>query len=112
MATASVPLLEAVEVSCAYTGQTPTQALENLSLEVQDNEFVAVLGPVGCGKTTLLRIFAGFLHPTKGSVRCGGLSIEGPGWQRGYVLPEGSIFPWVTGRGDVAVGLLAKVLGP
>jgi ABC-type nitrate/sulfonate/bicarbonate transport system ATPase subunit len=75
------PQLEAVDVSYTYAGSSPTQALDALGLEIQDNEFVALLGPVGCGKTTLLRIFAGFLRPTKGAVRCGGASIDGPSWQ-------------------------------
>src|SRR5438874_4901727 len=65
-----------------------------------------------CGKTTLLRIFAGFLRPTKGSVRCAGSSIEGPGWQRGYVLQEPSIFPWMTVRENLEFGLLAKGVAP
>src|SRR5207253_9188521 len=69
-ANASPPLLEALDVSYTYSGLRPTQALEDLSLEVKENEFLAVVGSVGCGKTTLLRIFAGFLRPTKGSVRC------------------------------------------
>jgi len=111
-ASASPPVLEAVEVSYAYPGPTPTEALDRLSLELKDNEFVALLGPVGCGKTTLLRIFAGFLRPTKGSVRCGGASIDGPGSQRGYVLQEEAIFPWMTVRKNVEFGLLAKGLEP
>jgi len=109
-ASGSPPVLEAVDVSYAYSGPTPTQALDGLSLEVKDNEFVALLGPVGCGKTTLLRIFAGFLRPAKGSVRCGGASIDGPGSQRGYVLQEEAIFPWMTVRKNVEFGLLAKRL--
>lgn len=112
MANALPPLLEAVDVSYIYAGSTSTQALEGLGLEVKDNEFLALLGPVGCGKTTLLRIFAGFLRPTMGSVRCGGSSIDGPGWQRGYVLQEESIFPWMTVRENVEFGLLAKGLEP
>src|SRR5207237_10612981 len=88
------------------------QALEDLSLEVKENEFLAVLGPVGCGKTTLLRIFAGFLRPTKGSVRCAGSSIDGPGWQRGYVLQEQAIFPWMTVRENREFGVLAKGVAP
>ena len=112
MANPSPALLEAVDVSYAYSGPTPTQALEDLSLEVKDNEFLALLGPVGCGKTTLLRIFAGFLRPTAGSVRCGGSSIDGPGWQRGYVLQEQAIFPWMTVRENLEFGLLAKGLAP
>jgi ABC-type nitrate/sulfonate/bicarbonate transport system ATPase subunit len=108
----SSPLLEAVDVSYTYSGQTPTRALEELSLAVKDNEFLALLGPVGCGKTTLLRIFAGFLRPAKGSVRCAGSSIDGPGWRRGYVLQEEAIFPWMTVRENVEFGLLAKGLAP
>jgi ABC-type nitrate/sulfonate/bicarbonate transport system ATPase subunit len=106
------PLLEAVDVGYTYSGQTPTRALEGLSLDVKEGEFVAVLGPVGCGKTTLLRIFAGFLRPTTGSVRCAGSTIVGPGWQRGYVLQEEAIFPWMTVRENVEFGLLAKGLAP
>jgi ABC-type nitrate/sulfonate/bicarbonate transport system ATPase subunit len=83
-----------------------------MSLTVKDGEFVAVLGPVGCGKTTLLRIFAGFLAPKSGTVRCAGAPIRGPGWQRGYVLQEEAIFPWMTVRENLEFGLLAKGLEP
>jgi ABC-type nitrate/sulfonate/bicarbonate transport system ATPase subunit len=110
--TAKAPLLEAVDLGYSYSGPTPTQALAGLSLDVAAGEFVAVLGPVGCGKTTLLRIFAGFLRPTSGVVRCEGAGIDGPGWQRGYVLQEEAIFPWMTVRENVEFGLLAKGLEP
>jgi len=108
----SPPALEAEDVSYIYSGPPPTHALQNLTLQVRDNEFLAVLGPVGCGKTTLLRIFAGFLRPTSGAVRCGGSAVDGPGWQRGYVLQEQAIFPWMTVRENVEFGLLAKGLEP
>jgi ABC-type nitrate/sulfonate/bicarbonate transport system ATPase subunit len=108
----SPPALEADDVSYTYPGPPPTHALQNLTLQVRDNEFLAVLGPVGCGKTTLLRIFAGFLRPTSGSVRCAGSAIDGPGWQRGYVLQEQAIFPWMTVRENVEFGLLAKGVEP
>ena len=104
--------LEAVDLGYTYSGETPTQALEGLNLNVSDNEFLALLGPVGCGKTTLLRIFAGFLQPTKGLVRCDGSSVDGPSPQRGYVLQENAIFPWMTVRDNVEFGLLAKGLEP
>jgi NitT/TauT family transport system ATP-binding protein len=105
-------LLEAIEVGYTYPGRTPTRALERLSLQVARNEFVALLGPVGCGKTTLLRIFAGFLQPAEGTVRCAGSVIDGPGWQRGYVLQEQAIFPWMTVRENLEFGLRAKGLDP
>jgi len=104
--------LEAKDVGYTYSGAMSTNALEGFSLDVADGEFVAVLGPVGCGKTTLLRIFAGFLRPTKGSVRCAGAPIDGPGWQKGYVLQEEAIFPWMTVRENIEFGLLAKGLLP
>jgi sulfonate transport system ATP-binding protein len=104
--------LQAVEVGYTYPGPTPTRALEGLTLEVHDKEFLAVLGPVGCGKTTLLRIFAGFLRPTTGSVQCDGSTVDAPSWQRGYVLQEDAIFPWMRVRENVEFGLLAKGLDP
>ena len=104
--------LEAVDVGFAYPGGTATQALEGLSLSVQDNEFVALLGPVGCGKTTLLRIFAGFLRPTQGVARCDGSTVDGPSSRRGYVLQENAIFPWMTVRDNVEFGLLAQGIEP
>jgi len=110
--TAPAPRLEAVDVGYTYPGATPTQALEKIGLLVHDNEFVALLGPVGCGKTTLLRIFAGFLEPTTGSVRCDGATVDGPNPQRGYVLQEDAIFPWMTVRENVEFGLLARGLDP
>jgi len=100
--------LQAVDVGYTYSGRTATQALETISLDVHDSEFLAVLGPVGCGKTTLLRIFAGFLRPTTGSVACDGSVVEGPGRERGYVLQEDAIFPWMTVRENVEFGLLAR----
>jgi ABC-type nitrate/sulfonate/bicarbonate transport system ATPase subunit len=108
----SPKVLEAVGVGYSYPGPTPTLALQDLNLSVQENEFLAVLGPIGCGKTTLLRIFAGFLRPTTGAVRCAGAPIEGPGPQRGYVLQEEAIFPWMTVRDNLEFGLLAKGLDP
>jgi ABC-type nitrate/sulfonate/bicarbonate transport system ATPase subunit len=109
---AAAPILEAVGVGYSYPGHTPTRALDDLHLAVKENEFLAILGPVGCGKTTLLRIFAGFLRPATGSVRCAGAPIEGPGPQRGYVLQEEAIFPWMSVRENVEFGLLARGLDP
>jgi NitT/TauT family transport system ATP-binding protein len=104
--------LEAVEVGYTYPGSTPTRALENLSLAVRDNEFLAVLGPVGCGKTTLLRILAGFLRPTAGSVRRDGAAVEGTSPHIGYVFQEDAVFPWMTVRDNVEFGLVARGVDP
>ena len=100
--------LQATEVSHTYGGRTPICALGGVSLSVYDNEFVAIVGPVGCGKTTFLRIVAGFLAPTGGSVLCDGARVSAPGPDRGYVFQEEAIFPWMTVRRNLEFGLLAK----
>ncbi|WP_317855891.1 ABC transporter ATP-binding protein [Chakrabartyella piscis] len=56
------------EVSQIYDTAT---AVDDISVEIQDGEFIAILGPSGCGKTTLLRIIAGFIHATRGTVLSG-----------------------------------------
>src|SRR5262245_54204741 len=104
--------LEAENVGYTYPGEPPTRALEGLTLSVADNEFVALLGPVGCGKTSLLRIFAGFLTPSQGSVRCDGASVDGPSWQRGYGLKQSASFPGRSVRENLEFGLVAKGMAP
>lgn len=62
-------------------------AIENLSLEVEQGEFVAILGPSGCGKSTLLRIIAGLEKPSAGSVEIGAGKIA-------YVFQDAHLLPW------------------
>ena len=95
-------------VGYTYTGQRTTRALQGLSLQVADNEFLAVVGPVGCGKTTLLRLVAGFLRPGEGRVLADGVPVSGPSPARGYVFQEEAIFPWMTVAENVEFGLLAR----
>lgn len=64
-----------------------TIAVRDLSLTVEDGEFISLLGPSGCGKTTTLRMIAGFIEPTQGSVSIGGIVYSDPA--RGvFVAPE------------------------
>lgn len=79
-------------------------AVTDVSLEIEDGEFVCVVGHSGCGKTTLLNILAGFLKPTSGSIAFG----EHQGALEadiGVVFQEYALFPWRTAAGNVEFGL-------
>ncbi len=66
--------------------------LRGLDLTVEEGEFVCILGPTGCGKTTLLRLLSGLLMPDAGEIRLAG---EPPGGgQAGLVFQQNSLFPW------------------
>lgn len=85
-------------------GSAPTSALDDVSLEIKDNEFVCFIGPSGCGKTTLLRIIAGLDSPTSGETLLDGVQITVPDSKRGMVFQEYSLFPWRTVIDNVAFG--------
>jgi ABC-type nitrate/sulfonate/bicarbonate transport system ATPase subunit len=104
------PRLEAIEVAYAYRGRKTTEALDGVTLTAAPGEFIALLGPVGSGKTTFLRLVAGFLEPTRGTVLCDGVPVRGPGPERGYVFQEDAIFPWMTVRENIEFGLRARGL--
>jgi ABC-type nitrate/sulfonate/bicarbonate transport system ATPase subunit len=79
-------------------------ALEDVSLEIEHQEFVTVVGPSGCGKTTLLNIFAGFEQITSGQVLLEDQPIHRPGAERGVVFQDYALFPWMTLRQNVEFG--------
>jgi NitT/TauT family transport system ATP-binding protein len=101
-----------VKIQCEHVGkifiQKQTQrvhALEDISLEVEENEFLVILGPGQSGKSTLLRIIAGLDEPTTGRVLLNGEKVSKPGPDRSMVFQTYSLFPWRTVRGNVEMGL-------
>lgn len=86
-------------------------ALSEVSLDIQDGEFISILGPSGCGKSTLLYIVGGFVRQSSGTVAIDGRPITGPGPDRGPVFQEFALFPWHTVLGNVAYGLLQQGVG-
>lgn len=84
------------------------EAISELSLTVDDGEFVCLVGPSGCGKSTFLRILAGLTRPSTGQVRLASTSDRRP--LCATVFQEYSIFPWRTVEDNVRFGLdVAKV---
>jgi putative spermidine/putrescine transport system ATP-binding protein len=85
-----------------------TQVLENLSLSVAEGELVSLLGASGCGKTTTLRLVAGFLQPTSGTITLGGRDLTRlPPYQRdiGLVFQNYALFPHLSVADNVGFGL-------
>jgi NitT/TauT family transport system ATP-binding protein len=80
-------------------------AVDDVSLQVEDCEFVAIVGPSGCGKTTLLNAIDGLLPLTSGSLTLDGRVIAGPGRDRAMVFQQPSLLPWRTVLSNVAYGL-------
>ncbi len=91
-------------ISHAYvTKQQTTLALKDVSLSIQEGEFVSFIGPSGCGKTTLLSIIAGLIKPTEGHVKY--VSNKGI---TGYMLQHDYLFPWKTINENILLGLSLK----
>jgi NitT/TauT family transport system ATP-binding protein len=91
-------------VSKSYDrGGSAAPALAGVSLEVADREFVALVGPTGCGKTTLLRLVAGLLEPSSGSISIGGRRVSGPSRRVGMAFQRPVLLPWRTVRRNLAL---------
>jgi NitT/TauT family transport system ATP-binding protein len=88
-----------------FTKDTANTALEDISLTIQEGEFISFLGPSGCGKTTLLSIIAGLLIPTAGKVTIENEPIKRARNLIGYMLQSDYLFPWKTIEENILVGL-------
>ena len=83
-------------------------ALDGLSLEVEDGEFLVIVGASGCGKSTLLNLFAGFERPTKGRALLRGDEITGVEPRCGMVFQNYALFPWLTVTDNIGFGPSAR----
>ncbi len=85
-----------------------TPALSGISFAVEPGELVSIIGPSGCGKSTLLRLMAGLEIPDAGELLIGSQPITGPNAERGLVFQDPNLFPWLTVRGNIQAGLVAR----
>ena len=83
-------------------------ALDKVSLNVAEAEFVCIVGASGCGKSTLLNIIAGLEKPDSGTVLADGKPVTGPGRERLVMFQEAALFPWLDVLGNVLFGLKLK----
>ncbi len=105
-------ILAAENVTKTYdTGRDPVVAIRNLSLKVREGEVVCLLGASGCGKSTMLSLFAGFAQPTGGQVLLRGRPISGIEPRCGMVFQSYALFPWKTVRQNVEFPLRMRGIG-
>lgn len=83
----------------------PLSVLEDINLQVEQGEFVAIVGHSGCGKSTLLRMIAGLNQFDKGKVLFKGKAVTKPSTDRGMIFQENRLLPWLTIAKNVAFGL-------
>lgn len=79
--------------------------LNDINLNINEGEFVAIVGHSGCGKSTLLKIIAGLLDYDDGNVTLDSRRISKPDIDRGMVFQEHRLFPWLTIKENLAIGL-------
>jgi NitT/TauT family transport system ATP-binding protein len=99
----SMPLI-AIDHVCMSYGSPPRAVLDRVDLEIEEGEFVCVLGQTGCGKSTLLRLVLGSERPLHGRVLIDGREHHQPDRTRGYVPQKYSLFPDKTVLENITFG--------
>lgn len=87
------------------SGSSKTNVLKDINLEIEEGEFVAIVGFSGSGKTTLISTIAGLIKPDSGEVIKKGKQITEPGPDRGVVFQSYSLMPWLTVFGNIALSV-------
>src|SRR4051794_37978165 len=87
--------IEAVGVTFSR-GSAVSEVLRGVDLQVQQGEFVSIIGHSGCGKSTLLNVVAGLIPVTTGAVILDKQAVEAPGPDRAVVFQNHSLLPWLS----------------
>jgi NitT/TauT family transport system ATP-binding protein len=100
-------VLRLESISLTYhTADGETPAIKDLSLYLDEGEFLSVVGPSGCGKTSILSLISGLIPPSGGSIAVCGKKVTGiPSADIAYMLQRDQLFEWRTVRGNVLLGL-------
>ncbi len=93
-------------VSVTYrTDDRTHEAIEGINLDLAAGNTCALIGPTGCGKTTLLFLLAGLLEPTSGEVTVNGERLSSPRSRTSLILQQHGLFPWKNAYDNVSLGL-------
>ncbi len=108
------PAIELINVSRRFLtpdGKSMT-ALRDFNMSVARGEFVAVVGPTGCGKSTTLNLVTGLAKPSAGQVRVMGAPVDGIDPRIGFVFQTDALFPWRSVIDNVVTGPLFRGMAP
>ena len=103
-----MPKLDVVNVTKNYGS---IKALDNVSLHVEDHEYVCILGPSGCGKSTLIKCIAGIDQPDQGEILIDGRPVQNVSIEDrriGYVFQDIALFPHMTVKDNLSYGLVVR----
>lgn len=99
------PALEVSGISKAFSHRRrETSVLHNVSLTVEQQEFVSIVGPSGCGKSTLFHIIGGLVEPDVGVIKMNGNIVTGQRGMVSYMPQQPALFPWRTIEDNVLLG--------
>src|SRR5690606_32136279 len=82
-----------------------TEVLRGINLEIEEGEFIAIIGFSGSGKSTLINLIAGLTTPDSGTLKLAGEEITGAGPDRGVVFQNYSLLPWLSVFENVALAV-------
>ena len=82
--------------------------LDDISFDIQKGEFVCVVGPTGCGKTTFLNLLSCLIEPTQGQILIDGVPADPKKHDIAFVFQEPSSFPWLTVKDNIGFGMKMK----
>ena len=98
--------LKVEQLAKAYQADKPVFA--DVSFDIDQGEFVCIIGHSGCGKTTILNVLAGLDTATSGHCFMDGREIAGPSLERGVVFQSHALMPWLTVRQNIAFAVRSK----
>ena len=87
------------------TPKGPLTVVENFDLKVEKGEFISLIGHSGCGKSTVLTMAAGLNPISKGAIKLDRYHVEGADPERAVVFQSPNLFPWLTAKENVAIGV-------
>lgn len=104
-----LPALQIRDVACQFASSDGSgsfyTAIEQVNLDLQANEFVSIVGPTGCGKSTILNVAAGLIRPSSGSVEVFGKKLDSLNSDAGYMFQSNTLMPWRNALQNVCLGL-------